>query len=258
MGDAPSDGTFYGRLNAAWVNPPPAGREKLTAARTYYVRTDGNDSNTGLDINLQAVTIYVADGTYTDQVNIPNLIGGCTCTVIGNQITPANVLLSVNNASPINCNQVVIATKLMFSYLKIVSSGTAPASIYHKGLGTINISHIDFGAAGTHMFAQGAGAMIFSDQDAHTISGGSGQHYLTQEQGSIVVTSCAYTLTGTPNISGAFAWANRMSLINCAGNTYSGSATGKRYNIQNNSICYSLTTLPGNVAGTTATGGIYS
>src|ERR1019366_1497903 len=86
-------------------------RPLVLANFTYYVRTDGSDSNTGLantsgaafltiqkavtivqglDLNGFTVTIQVADGTYTGGVsaNVP-FVGG-TVLLNGNTTTPAN------------------------------------------------------------------------------------------------------------------------------------------------------------------------
>jgi hypothetical protein len=98
----------------------PGGREILTANRTYYVRTDGNDGNdglsnasggafltiqkainvvAGLDLSIYNVTIQIADGTYTAgaTVNAP-WIGAGDITLQGNVSTPANVVISTTSA----------------------------------------------------------------------------------------------------------------------------------------------------------------
>ena len=92
-------------------------RELLAANRTYYVRTDGSDGNTGLantaggafltiqkaisivaalDISIYDVTINVADGTYTAGIAItgPWIGTGSTLTITGNTTTPANCVIS--------------------------------------------------------------------------------------------------------------------------------------------------------------------
>ena len=99
-------------------------RELLTANRTYYIRTDGSDSNTGLantsggafltiqkaidvvagtlDLGGHAVTIQVADGTYTGAVTLKEVVGYSApgCLVIqGNNATPANVVISTTSAN---------------------------------------------------------------------------------------------------------------------------------------------------------------
>jgi len=90
-------------------------KDKLTADRTYYVRTDGNDANTGLantaggawltpdyarewiaqniDFNNFRVTVEIADGTYPGVSSGKKLHGGGTLWFKGNHTTPANVIL---------------------------------------------------------------------------------------------------------------------------------------------------------------------
>lgn len=101
-------------------------RRRLAADQTYYVRTDGNDSNAGttntsggafltiqqaidtvyatLDLNGNVVTIQVADGAYTAPIAVHGLPLGASTNqplrILGNEVTPANVAISVagNNA----------------------------------------------------------------------------------------------------------------------------------------------------------------
>ncbi|WP_284736115.1 hypothetical protein, partial [Dongia deserti] len=69
------------------------------------------------------------------------------------------------------------------------------------------------------------------------------------------------TLVGTPNFSGAFVQAQDLAYVAFTSITWSGSATGTRYNGSGNSIIQTAgggaTYLPGNAAGTTSTGAQY-
>jgi hypothetical protein len=72
------------------------------------------------------------------------------------------------------------------------------------------------------------------------------------------------TITGTPAFSGAFAYGDYGGKIQFNPNTnFSGSATGKRFLMHNNSVLVtqgssSATYLPGNVAGTLDTGAVWT
>ncbi|MFZ5805847.1 MAG: hypothetical protein ACOY3I_01375 [Verrucomicrobiota bacterium] len=92
-------------------------REKLTANRTYYVATTGSDSNDGLsagspfltiqkavdtaadlDLGSYAVTIQLADGTYTSgSIYLKNLTGRGSVIIQGNSTTPSNVIVTTSS-----------------------------------------------------------------------------------------------------------------------------------------------------------------
>ena len=69
-------------------------------------------------------------------------------------------------------------------------------------------------------------------------------------------------VSGTPAFSTAFATATRLGVINVGNITFTGSATGTRYDVVLNSVIDTsgggANFFPGDVAGTTATGGQYA
>jgi hypothetical protein len=101
----------------------PTVREKLDSDRSYYVRSDGNDGNSGLgdstagdafltiqkaidtvyslvDLDGHKITINVGDGTYTGGLKLYGRPAGSHDTagqplrIIGNEASPASVIIS--------------------------------------------------------------------------------------------------------------------------------------------------------------------
>jgi hypothetical protein len=164
-------------------------REVLTAARTYYVRTDGSDSNDGLantsggafltlqkaidvvcgptlDFGGQTVTIQVGAGTYTTgtAVSAP-WTGGGGLVIQGDVATPSNVVISSTG----DCFAIAAALPgvLNFRGFKVASNNFG---IHHNGGGTLKLENIDFGAClfqllvdanGAYCDASGTGPNLF-------------------------------------------------------------------------------------------------
>ena len=92
-------------------------RDLLLAARTYYVRTDGDDSSNGLtdtptgafatlehavnvvcdelDLGPYNVTIQLGNGTHTlnGQLYLRSIVGTGLPSIIGNTVTPSSVIV---------------------------------------------------------------------------------------------------------------------------------------------------------------------
>lgn len=250
-------------------------RERLTGNRNYYVRTDGSDSNDGLantsggafltiqkaidtaaalDLSIYNVIIDVADGTYTGGLTLKSYVGGGYILIRGNTTTPANVLLNVTG----NCVYGEDCGNWQLSGVKLVSTSRG---IYLVGRSALKISLIDFGACTyNHMLIE-SGARVRATGN-WTISGGSGSaHIGLNYGGSFVAAVLTCTITGTPALT-YFVDASIGSNATLQAMTFSGSATGTRYSATMNSVIQTYgggsTYLPGNVAGSTATGGQYA
>lgn len=257
-------------------------RDVLSAARAYYVRTDGSDSNDGLtdaaggafltlskalsviatiDFNGYTVTIQLGDGTYSSTtVSVPVTVGQATASKLviqGNATTPANVVLS-HTSGWTGAITAGAGTRVLVKNLKLTGNTNTYGLVATAG-GYLEYSNIDFGSGGlAHMTATDGG--LIRQVGAYAISGGSGIHFYAQLDGKIFAQSLTITLSGTPAFSNAFALASGLGVI-VSQSTFSGSATGKRYDATSNALIQTYGAganyFPGNSAGTTATGGLY-
>jgi hypothetical protein len=263
--------------------PVAASREILTGSRTYYVRTDGSNSNNGLantsggawltlqkamdviagsiDLSGFNVTVNVVDGTYTGALAIKPWVGGGTVSFIGNTATPANCIISTTSADAINHSLGALPGKVTIKGFKLRTT-TSGYGMNFIQAGAFDVQNMDFGAvASAHMLAK-LGAFI-NFVGNYTITGSSGYHMIVGPGGQIVALSgVAVTVTGTPAFAGYFAYVTNAGSIYAAGFSYSGSATGARYLAEKNGVFDGTgavaTFFPGNSAGSVTTGGQYT
>ncbi len=259
-------------------------REQLSANRSYYVRTDGSDANNGLanssggafltiqkaidtvaalDLSIYNVTIQVADGTYTGTVTVTGpWVGSGSVTLQGNTATPANVVITTAAAGAAALS-VQSGGRLSVIGFKLVSSGTgATVGLKSSGSAVSVTGAMDFGAANRQMQASGSGSIAFGAGVTYNISAGAVTHIFCSSSGNVAIEGCTVTTTGTVAFSGAFVTSSFVGVVFIDSNTFAGaSATGSRYSITANGVVYTAgagaTYLPGNAAGSTATGGQY-
>lgn len=256
-------------------------REKLTANRTYYVRTDGSDDNTGLadtsgsafltiqkavdvasetlDFGAFSVTIQVGDGTRTAPVVIRQYLGFGSLIIQGNTTTPANCVISTTSAA---CFTNASNRYVEIKGFKLQTTTSGNCFNVSGGGSYLAFSSIDFGAAaGAHMQVSYNGRLVATGN--YTISGGSTAHAEVVEGGALATGGRTVTITGTPAFSVAFLYMRNCGMAVMNSMTFSGSATGSRFSINLNSSCFTngsveASYLPGNSAGTKATGGQYA
>ncbi|HWB44602.1 MAG TPA: DUF2793 domain-containing protein [Hyphomicrobiaceae bacterium] len=255
-------------------------RELLTAARTYYVRADGSDSNDGLtnsaggafltiqkaidtvgglDLGIYDATIQIANGTWTENLTLKSLSGAGTVILRGDPTTPANVVLSISAGTAI-----LSATKTeglwRLDGLKLTTSGGTRHGLLVTAA-RVDFQNIEFAAhTGDHVRVQDAGGLVTAI-GPYKISGGGVSHQYAAAHGMIRTFGISVTLTGTPAFSTAFVRADSLGLFRANGMTFTGSATGTRYTVDSNGVIYTAgggaTYFPGSGAGSTANGGQY-
>jgi hypothetical protein len=256
-----------------------SGRETLTADRTYYVRTDGSDSNNGLsdhsggafasvqkalnvaatiDFNGFTVTIQVGVGTFSGQVVVGAMTG---------QVTAANLILSGSGSGSTT----------------ISSTGSFAGTILATGAGarvtlqSLTVTNGDANGIGIQATNQGQ-AIIGADIVIGAVGFGGlwASNYGIINVGAVTLTfsaNLAYPFfispaafmrlfgstvaLGTRTVTATFLCSN-LAYAESNSVTYTGTVTGKKYHVEMNGVLQSFgATLPGASAGTTATGGLY-
>jgi hypothetical protein len=260
-------------------------REKLTADRTYYVRTDGNDSNTGLvnssggafltlqraydviaatlDLGGNDVTVQVEDGTYTAGllINQP-WTGGGSVRYTGDLVTPSNTLIDLASGDCF-ANAVPLPGKLYIGGFKLVSDDST--GIANFGTGSITVDgNMDFGACVfAHIYIANPGAVVALSAD-YTISASTDAHIYLDATSACYLVSANVTTANTPAWTYGFVFCSTLSTLQAySGTVFGGTgATGPRYSVELNGVVQTLGAganyFPGDVAGSTATGGQYA
>ena len=252
-------------------------RELLTAVRTYYVRTDGNDTNNGLantsggafltiqhaidvvcglDTGTYTVTIQIADGTYAGANQLGVIVGSGSVVINGNSGTPANVLISTGSSpafqSPNGSGAWTIQNlKTTTSSWGIMANSPSIA---------ISISKVVFGGSGIAIGAMLGGHALVTGNITITAS----QTYLYWARDAGIINagnSLTITFTGSPTFT-EIAHAEALGYIISYGCTFTGAITAKKYSAILNGVINTSGSgaayFPGGTAGTTATGGQYA
>ena len=251
-------------------------RERLTTPRTYYVRIDGSDSNTGLvdsaggafltlqkalttignlDLGAYDVTVQLGAGTYNASSVVSATVGLGRVIIVGNTSNPSSVILTSSGG-------VLSFSRGLYRVSGVTLSSTS-ASIVNSLIGAdVEIGNVRFGGTGTfgaHMYADGGMIRTIADYE---IFGGAWFHARAVSGGAVrSEIAITVTLTGVPAFTGAFVRGQTLGLCAYYGATFVGTATGARYDASANGVVFSngagATYYPGNVAGTVGTGGQY-
>ncbi len=273
---------FYPGSQRTWrfveLVPSLLVRDQLTADRTYFVRTDGNDSNTGrvnsaagafltlaraavviaaLDLGVFNVTVQIGNGTYTSGFSLAARPPGTgVVTLVGDVSNPSNVTISTTSGGCISATNGAI---INLSGIKVVNSGGF--GVFAGDYARIRLTGLcDFGACGAgHALIQNY-AQFFCESINYYITGAAPYHIIALKSAIVRHVVSTVTIFGTPNFSTAYLY-GKDAYFDLFGLTFSGSATGKRYISDFNSLFEvygaGTTFLPGNIAGTTSTGGQY-
>ncbi len=288
---SPDGATWYDGIRVdkdtgavSFPSSSPGGiRERLTAARTYYVNaSSGSDSNDGLtagtafqtiqkaidtaaalDSSIYDVTIQLAAGTFAASAGLvcKTMAGAGSVTIVGDETTPSNVVIQVTGSGTkyglySSGNTIYNLRGVQLTY----TGGGTGFGIFATAGANVQFQNVDFGA-GWLQHIRSENYAIIRATGNYSISGGAASHW-EGSTGLIYVGGKTVTLTGTPAFSSAFAEASFNSTFIAGSMTFTGSATGKRYSAATNSVIYvggaGATYLPGDVAGSTSTGGQYA
>lgn len=248
----------------------------LFGPRTYYVRTDGSDSNDGrsntaggafltlqkaadtvhaLDLNGQSVTIFVNDGTYNAGVAIAGPFKG-----------GGSVLWSANasTSSVIVVDTICFEARdgAVFSLENGYELRGSTSALYAINFGSIKFSDIAFGASGIHCYATRLG--YIEATGTYDILGDADNHIQASHQGNFRASA------GSATFQANVAFTTTVECLACSDVTYTGGSdydlntytvTGTRWSVIENAIIQiaggSYTSIPGDADGIENTGGLF-
>lgn len=254
----------------------------VSVAQTYYVATTGNDANPGtvgspfatlqkaIDTACTFIpttpglthTIQLADGTYSTTGNrLRPTPTGEGVVIQGNAGNAAAVVIQTSGTAASGLLYKTTSEGVYTVQNLTLSSGHSSWLVRADGGAQIAFSNIRFGQADSAAHIRvGPGAQVTVNGN-YSIVGSALAHFEVLGPGQIQGAGRTVTLSGTQHFGTAFALATNCGVIYPTGFTFSGVATGKRYQAEANAVINTAgggaSYFPGNVAGTTATGGQY-
>lgn len=282
LGDAiPIEAGGTGVTTAAAARDALAVREKLSAARTYYVRTDGSDSNDGLsntaggafltiqkavdvaaslDLGIYDITIRCR-GVFSSTTVLKSIIGSGRVVIRGDADDTLTMSVAVSGTS-VNAFEFGPGFQGTYrlQYMAISSAGGSGVTTGGAGPANVEIANVAFGACNFyHVWA--ASNQVIDFVGPCSISGGSFA-FARSSDSAVVRMNQAFTLTGTPAFGSGFVVSERAAGIVATLASFIGSATGNRYQVTLNAYIFvngaGASFLPGSSAGVASTGGQYA
>lgn len=268
-------------------------REQLAADRAYYVRTDGGDANDGLadsagrafatiqkavdtvatlDLGAWSVIVHVGPGTYAESVTLKSFLGSGTVTIEGDPVAPANVTIqSVHAAGELTGSVAQSHGDCLFMdgvagyyVLDGLTLRGTDRCIYAANHSKCMYRNIRFDGTSRHVQVQTGAIVQCAEYSTSAVAATSFAYHIMANMGGQWTgygSSLAFpAVSATMN---TFAYAQRLSIINLAGTSFTNKAsmTGKRFLTQSNAVINvngaAADHLPGTVAGEQQTGGIY-
>ncbi len=267
-------------LSAAQARSVLSVREALTANRTYFVRTDGSDSNTGLantsggafltiqkalnvcatiDFNGFTVTISVGSGTFAGQCVIPKTVGqagfndliiagaGAALTTLSHNAA-SGVIVSEGGGSA-RLTGVTLTNPHANGFNAISGNGS------YLSLGNITLGAV--GASGIHLAAVKGGNM---DAEATTITVTSNAAFLLYAESNAYLSVRGSTIAHGTRTYSVTALAQMGAIIRHDSVANTGSVTATQYiaSTTGGIQTYGSGGVAGNVAGSVSTAGWFN
>jgi hypothetical protein len=213
-----------------------------------------------LDLGTHNVTIQIADGTYTAAALIRGYIANTgRLTIQGNAGTPANVLINLSSADGfyvIDSNDTPVTIK----NLKITTATSGSALRAFNG--RMYFQNIDFGAvAGYQIYASSNG--YIESTGNFSVSGGALALAYATNNSVVNIAARTITFSNNPAYSSYAVGARSLATVVINGMTFTNgnTVTGTRYYVDKNALIDTdgggANYIPGDGAGSAATGGTY-
>jgi len=239
-----SPATFRTNIGAAAASTTRLG---VPGGRTYYVRTDGSDANTGLVNNAggafrtiqrainaaysidamgSVMQIQVADGTYTGPVNIYGELVGAfdngdqPLRIYGNETTPANVVINTTNQDAVRIGDK--ATVLLAGF-SIGTTGSGNA-LFATNFAQIQHRNCRFIACAGEMIATTGKAFVQAIGPT-TVAGNAVSFVHATNNSTVSFSSQTITFSGSP-VFATYVYGINTSVVDLSSSTIVGKALG--------------------------------